>query len=167
MAVITRANQELSLAKAFSDKGAEVYAPTRKEFRQRSDRKVRIEVPVVKNLIFVHMPADDAYKFINANYLKVRFMTDCTTRTILIIPDKQMENFRHVLDTCENSVAVTDCFEKGQRVLITEGQLAGTYAEVIRYKEKQTLCVRLYEGLCALVDIPAESLELQLTGKQN
>lgn len=163
LAVISRANQELTLSEKFESYGIEVYAPYKILFRQRCDRKVRVKVPLIKNLIFVRMVAGEAYNFINNNAIKIRFMTDCVTKKILIIPDLQMMDFRRVLDNQNVTVVVNDCFQKGQRVVITDGILAGTHAEVIRYNEQKVVCVRLFEGLCAFVDIPTNQLEPETT----
>ena len=58
--IYTKPNSSLKVAKRLTDLGVEVYAPTRTEVRQWSDRKKRVQVPLFPSMVLVNIAEKDS-----------------------------------------------------------------------------------------------------------
>ena len=112
----TRANQEFSVSRRFSDLSINTYIPTK-----QVDSKTQ---PILPNIVFVHTDKISAYEAINRYGLKIKYMVDAITKKALIVPDKQMRDFMTVMDNYnEESVMLSSDFDlsPGDLVKITSG----------------------------------------------
>ncbi|PQJ77753.1 transcription termination/antitermination NusG family protein [Polaribacter porphyrae] len=58
----TKPRNELKVTERLSAIGIEVYAPTRLEVRQWSDRSKKVEVPLLPSMVLVHLDEQDTSK---------------------------------------------------------------------------------------------------------
>ena len=98
----TRDKQEFairdSLEKLKTELDLNYYLPTQFVIRQLKYRRKRVEVPVIKNLIFIQATKQDACDISNKYNIQLFYMKDLLTRAMLIVPDKQMQDFIFVMD---------------------------------------------------------------------
>lgn len=77
-----------------------------------------------------------------------------------VIPDKQMEDFRFLLDFSEEAVEMTnENIKAGDLVRVVKGSLRGMEGELIRHKGMTKVLVRIDMLGCAMVNIPASFVE--------
>jgi len=157
----TRWCQELKVRESLIETGVECFIPTRETYRERRGRKVRTEVPVIRNLVFVRTTKSIALALVNGKGLPMSYIIDHCTRTLLEVPAKQMEDFMRVMDLnpdalCEENEAITP----GSRVRVVKGDLAGVEGEVISLPTRTYVMVSIGSLLHAKVQIPKAYLEL-------
>ena len=77
-----------------------------------------------------------------------------------VIPDKQMEDFRFLLDFSEEAVEMTnENIKAGDLVRVVKGSLRGMEGELIRHRGVTKVLVRIDMLGCAMVNIPASFVE--------
>lgn len=117
--------------------------------------------PVIPNLVFVRTDFQTALSLVNKQGLPFNYMIDHATRTLLVVPDKQMQDFMFLLDFSEETILVENTnLRHGDRVRVIKGDFAGIEGELIRIKGHKRVVVRL-EGLFSLTTtyIPGSFLE--------
>lgn len=136
-AVRTKRNQERVIKTKLEVIGVEHFIPFRQEIRQRKDRKVKLQVPVIPNIIFLFTDYLTSLSIINDYGLNISLMKSIGGSGPLIVPEKQMDNFMRF---CENKVPYTriESFVKGKKIIITSGPLAGLEGELVSDCKKKT-----------------------------
>ena len=71
----------------------ECYLPTRTVISQLKYRRKRSVVPVARGLIFIHATKQSACDIHNVYGVQVFYMKDFSTHSMLVVPDKQMQDF--------------------------------------------------------------------------
>ena len=114
----------------------------------------------VNSLVFLRTTKNEACALANERALPVRYMIDCATRSLLVVPDKQMEDFRRVLDfSLEEGGLVEEPLCLGDRVRVIKGVLCGVEGYVVELHGKTYVVVRLLESIFAKARIPRSWLE--------
>ena len=75
----------------------ECYLPTRTVISQLKYRRKRSVVPVARGLIFIHATKQSACDIHNVYGVQVFYMKDLSTHSMLVVPDKQMQDFMFVM----------------------------------------------------------------------
>ena len=81
------------------------YLPTRIVISQLKYRRKRSEVPVIRNLIFICATKQVACDISNVYSAQLFYMKDLSTHSMLIVPNKQMEDFMFVMDLNPDGVS--------------------------------------------------------------
>ena len=157
----TRWCQELKVREDLKACNVECFIPTRETFRERKGRKTRAEVPVIRNLVFLRATKRKALALVNGNGLPMKYIIDHSTRTLLEVPDKQMEDFIRVMDLNPDALCDEDAvFVPGGRVRVVKGDLAGVEGEVLSLPNRTYVIVSVGQLLRAKVQIPKSYLEI-------
>ena len=122
---------------------------------------VKVEKPVIPNLIFIHSDYNTCLSLVNEYKLSMNYLLNLETRQLLVVPDKQMQDFMFLLDFSEDAVQVlNENLRQGDRVRVIKGEFAGIEGELIRIKGHKRVVVRL-EGAFSLATtyIPGSYLE--------
>lgn len=82
----TKKDQEFSVRNALEKLGIEYFLPTQFVIRQLKYRRRRVEVPVIKNLIFVRTTKDRAWSITKDDHVPLYYMKDLYTHTLLSFP---------------------------------------------------------------------------------
>ena len=130
-------------------------------FPNRYKRKRKVEKPVIPNLIFIHSDYNTCLSLVNEYKLSMNYLLNLETRQLLVVPDKQMQDFMFLLDFSEDAVQVlNENLRQGDRVRVIKGEFAGIEGELIRIKGHKRVVVRL-EGAFSLATtyIPGSYLE--------
>ena len=162
----TRDKQEFAICKSLSRLKSEehldvdYYLPTRIVVSQLKYRRKRSEVPVIRNLVFIRTTKQTACDISNIYNVPLFYMKDLSTHSMLVVPDKQMEDFRFLLDFSEEAVEMTnENIKAGDLVRVVKGSLRGMEGELIRHKGVTKVLVRIDMLGCAMVNIPASFVE--------
>ena len=105
-------------------------------------------------LVFFQTDKERALNLVNAGEVKGRFIVDHSTRSILEVPDKQMEAFIQVMSEFPDApVSAEFPIVKGTRVRVVRGPLKGIEAEVEETPNGVQLVVGIQSVICARVTI--------------
>jgi hypothetical protein len=110
--------------------------------------------PSYNTLVFLHTGKERALNLVNAGEIKGRFIIDHQTRSLLEVPDDQMEAFIRVTTECPDAVTSTNVpITKGTRVRVVRGPLKDVEGEVMENPSGVQLVVRIKTLICARVNI--------------
>ena len=109
--------------------------------------------PSYNTLVFLHTGKERALNLVNAGEIKGRFIIDHQTRSILEVPDKQMEDFIRVMEHPEAECTPDIPIAKGDKVQVVRGPLKGVEGEVIETPNGVHLVVRIKTLLCAKISV--------------
>lgn len=145
----TRFGQELKVRDLLVREGVEYFIPTVPSDGPRKEKAV------ITNLVFLRATKQDALDLANSTGLPVKYIVDCATRTLLVVPDKAMEDFRRVLDLSLESGGLMDRpLSLGDRVKVVKGPLKGVEGHVTALKGKYYVVVNLLDCIFAKAQVP-------------
>ena len=139
----------------------ENFIPFQTVLVERNGRKIKREKPIVPGLLFIRTNHRMACALPNESGIKMVFLRNLETHQLLIVPDKQMQDFMFLLDFSESAVRIENTnLRRGDRVRIIKGDFAGIEGELVRIKGHKRVVLRL-EGLFSLATayIPSAYLE--------
>ena len=116
---------------------------------------VRHFIPSTYNtLVFFRTEKQRALDLVNAGEVKGRFIVDHGTRSILEVPDKQMEAFIRVVSEFPDTPVTSEFpITKGTRVRVVRGPLKGIEGEVEETPNGVQLVVGIQSVICARLTI--------------
>lgn len=146
----TKFSAEKKIKQFLERLGIEHYIPFRTVIKEKGGKKVKVEKPVIPNLIFIHSDYNTCLSLVNEYKLSMNYLLNLETRQLLVVPDKQMQDFMFLLDFSEDAVQVlNENLRQGDRVRVIKGEFAGIEGELIRIKGHKRVVVRL-EGAFSL-----------------
>ena len=108
-----------------------------------------------RTMVFLHTTKPTALTLVNSGEVKGRFLIDHSTRSLLEIPDKQMDDFMRILDLSPDAECLTDApLAKGDRVKVVKGALSGVEGNIVEMHGNLYLVVSVLSLLSARVEIP-------------
>ena len=128
-----------------AQKGIEVYHPTIFVYRMVNGKRKRLEESRLPNIFFAQSTEEilKTYVFDNVNLPHLRFyyryvgLGNERIKEPLIVPDRQMESLKIICGhkEADNVVVPNDKhqFEKGETVIVTDGDFKGVIGKVARY----------------------------------
>lgn len=135
-------NRVLKVKKQLDEKQIDCFVPMRYEVRTVRGRKVRLYVPAVSNLIFVHT-TDSCLKLFKQTTSFLQYLVykvDGVSQKV-IVPDDQMEQFIRVCRTHDEHLIYLTPEEinlaKGTRVRILGGAFNGVEGIFVKVKGKR------------------------------
>ena len=150
----TRYGQELKVRDRLAREGVEFFIPT---VPAKSARK---EKALVNNLVFLKATKQEALDLANSGAVRMKYIIDCATRTLLVVPDKQMEDFRRVLDLSLEDTSISPAsLALGDRVKVVKGPLKGVEGHVLEFQGRYYVVVSLLDCLFAKAHVPFSWLE--------
>ena len=130
--------------------------------------KVGFFIPkTYSTLVFLHTEKNRALDLVNSGEIKVRFLVDHGTRTLLEVPDKQMDAFIRVLTEYPDTPVGTEFpITKGTRVRVVRGPLKGIEGEVEETPNGAQLIVGIQSVICARITIARTDVVPAENGKE-
>lgn len=163
----TRDKQEFTIRKSLEklkteeNLDIEYYLPTRMVVTQLKYRRKRSEVPVIRNLIFVRATKQTACDISNVYGVQLFYMKDLFSHSMLVVPNKQMEDFMFVMDLNPNGVSFdNDSLSVGNKVKVVKGDFSGVEGEVATETNKTYVVIRIKGILSASVKVPKSYLKI-------
>jgi len=149
-AIHTKPNAEKKVRDRLSLIDFEVYLPLITNIREWSDRKKKINTPLISTFVFVRIDESKVY-----DSLKVQ-----GTMGVLkflgkpaIIKEQEIENLKILMkDTTEVSQIESIDYEKGEDVLVTKGPFMGLVAQSVVIKGKRRIIVTI-EALSSIMEV--------------
>lgn len=154
--------QEIKIRDWLDAHQVESFVPT---VRLRTNRRSRggnrsTEKPLAPNLVFLRTTKEIACSFITDKHLPMQYYIDCATHRMMIVPDKEMDDFRRVFDSSiEEGGLIDQPLEVGERVRVKEGSLKGVEGFVLELLGKYYVAVSLLNFLWAKAQVPRAWLE--------
>ena len=123
--------------------------------------RVGFFIPQTYNtMVFLHTEKDRALNLVNAGEIRGRFLVDHSTRSLLEVPDNQMESFIRLMTEYPDTPVTTDFpIQKGTRVRVVHGPLKGIEGEVEETPNGTLLIVGIQSLICARITIGREEVE--------
>ncbi|MBQ9660506.1 MAG: UpxY family transcription antiterminator [Bacteroidales bacterium] len=154
----THSGQEVAIRDRLEKMGVEYFIPTETRKNYRGKTK---EHPLIPALIFVHATKQRACELKTLDQLPVNFLFDYTAHTMLTVPDKQMEDFRRVLDVSIREGGLVEIsVAAGDRVRVARGPLRGVEGRVMDLKGEYYVVVSLLGSVFAKAQVPRAWLEM-------
>jgi transcription antitermination factor NusG len=154
----THCGAELGVRDRLGRLGTENFLPTEHQMHTRSH--TTYERPLIPGLIFLRTTKKQACALTNELGLPVRYLIDPATRTLLVVPDKQMDDFRRVLDLSLEAGGLMDRpLELGDFVRVVKGVLRGVEGRVMELHGQYYVVVELLGSFFARASVPRSWLE--------
>ncbi len=154
----TRCGAELSVAGRLGRLGIEHFVPA--QTRRRSRGSGSYERALIPALVFLRTTRRQAFALANEEGVPVRYLIDPTTRSLLVVPDKQMDDFQRVLNLSDDEGGLsTSLFRLGERVCVVKGALAGVEGSVLELHGRTYVVVQLPGSWSAKASVPRAWLE--------
>ncbi len=149
-ALYVRSKAEKKVLAELEILGVESYLPLIERIRKWSDRNRKIQEPLFRSYVFVHVGTSDFFSVRNVpNVLKyVSF-----SGKAVVIPDQQIEAIRSYLGENDrlNQEELSE-IQEGQLVRIRHGQMAGLIGRMVKYRNKFRLII-MVEAVGQLISI--------------
>ena len=153
--------QETKICDWLNNHGVETFVPwTRSDRKRTAGRRPSSERPAIPNLIFLKTDKETACSFITVNSLPVKYVIDCATHRMMVVPEKEMSDFQRVFDLSKDHGGLMDQpLELGDRVRIIKGALRGIEGYVVEILGRYYVAVSLLGVLWAKAQVPKAWLE--------
>ncbi|WP_455591234.1 UpxY family transcription antiterminator [Bacteroides sp.] len=139
----------------------EYYLPTQFVIRQLKYRRKQVEVPVIKNVIFVRATKQAACDIPNKYNVSLYYMRDLSTKGLLVVPDKQMEDFMFVMNLDPESVSFDNAsLAVGNKVQVVKGEFCGIEGELATIANRTHVVIRINGVLSASIKVPKAYLKV-------
>lgn len=139
-AAYTKSRSEKKVLERLVNKGFEAYLPLIRKRHQWSDRLKWVEEPLLKSYIFIHVNESEYYNAINIPGL-VGYVT--FEGKAAPIPEIQIDLLKTMLREGSEIEVCTDHFEPNQKIIVISGSLVGMQGEMVEYRGKKKVLVRL------------------------
>jgi transcription antitermination factor NusG len=156
-AVYTAARAEKKVKERLDRQAIENYLPMQVSIHHWSDRKKRVEVPLIRGYIFVHVTPLQ-YVQVCSTFGVIAFLKE--EGKPATIPARQIEALRLMNEGTDGDVEIsTERIPKGTHVRVIHGKLSGLEGELVAYKGKNKVLIRIDHLGCALTDISSSCIE--------
>lgn len=157
-ALYTKPRFEKKVETVLLQAGYQVYLPLISTVRQWSDRKKKVQVPIIPSYVFVRMNEKNLFELFEFNgvvgvlkYLKKP----------AVVQDYEIENLKIICQHPDVMEVVDGAkFTKGMPIQITRGPMMGLFGDCIEIKGKQRILVSVKNlGLEFILNIPLTYIE--------
>jgi transcription antitermination factor NusG len=156
-AAYTKSRSEKKTLERLTQAGFEAYLPIQRKRHQWSDRLKWVEEPLIKSYIFIHVNERDYYNAINTPGL-VCYVT--FEGKAAPIPDRQIDILKTLLNEGTEIEVSNERFASGQKIIVVSGTLVGMQGEMVEYRGKKKVLVRLgTTGTNILVTVSLDIIE--------
>lgn len=154
-AIYVRHNTEFKVEELLKAQNIEVYLPTQERHKEKNNKIVKSQRVIIGRMLFVRIHNWEMSIIEHTSNVN-RFFTTRGKTSPEVIPEKEMEEFRFMVDLSEDQVQMIydEQVPKGTHVSVIKGELAGIQGELVKYENKYHIVVRLQSLGCALVSVP-------------
>lgn len=140
-ALYTKSRQEKKVFAELEQRGFTAYLPLEIKIRQWSDRKKKVEEPMIRSYVFIQTSEKEYYDILNISGA-VRYVS--FEGKAASIPEWQIDVMRKMTDTSTSHFYTSESFKKGEKISIEEGPLKGYNGEVVKdNKGNRKLIIRI------------------------
>ena len=150
--VYTRARAEKKVHTWLLKHDIECYLPLKKVLRQWSDRKKWVSVPLFSSYVFVKIDMSEYHEVLNTPGV-ARFVW--FEGRAVPIPVKQIITIQLLLEGDIDLESVDEMFLKGDNLMIDYGPMKGISGELVNYRGKKKILIRINEiGKNLIIEVP-------------
>nr|WP_262892850.1 UpxY family transcription antiterminator [Puia dinghuensis] len=139
--IYTKPRHEKKVEAKLADMAIQSLLPLTKRLRVWSDRKKYIDDPLFPSYVFVHLNGLHEYFTVSNAEGVVCFVR--TGKDIARVSEITINNIKLLTGNMQSLEVVDTNFQAGQRLVISQGPLAGLTGELVRFSNKQILVVRV------------------------
>ncbi|NEW83209.1 MAG: UpxY family transcription antiterminator [Mariniphaga sp.] len=156
-AIRVKSRSEKKVQSDLIEQSIETYLPLQKKLRQWSDRKKWVEMPLISGYVFVYISRKE-YEVVLKTYNVVSYVF--FEGKAAIIREADINLLKRMLGQVEVELEITvEHFKPGQMVEIIAGPLCGVIGELIDFKGKNKVALRIPPlGYTVLVEAPGKNL---------
>lgn len=156
-AIRVKSRSEKKVYTDLTELGIEAYLPLQRKLRQWSDRKKWVEIPLISGYVFVYISRKD-YETVLRIYNVVCYIY--FEGKAAVIREKDINLLKRMLGQVEVELEIThEELKPGQMVEIIAGPLCGVIGELIDFKGKNKVALRIPPlGYTVLVEAPGKNL---------
>ena len=149
-AIYTRPRSEKKVHELLLQNGFNSYLPLMTTVRQWSDRKKKVQLPLISSYVFVKTNENNLKNILPINGV-VRILKHLGKPAI--IKDYEIENLKILLEDNDNINFIKDIqLKMGDSVIVEKGVFKGLVAECLMIKGKYRVIVRI-EALGNLIEV--------------
>jgi transcription antitermination factor NusG len=139
-AAYTKSNSEKKVAVELAKIGVEHYLPLQWTIRQWSDRRKKVQVPLINSYIFVHIkPKEHMRVVLVPGIVKIIHFSGKP----VAIPEWQIQNLRILMGAQVQVNSEAKDFEKGEDVRISHGPLTGLRGKILHFHGHHKLVISI------------------------
>lgn len=166
-------HREMKIKALLDEIGVESFLPMHYELVEtKTGGKKRVLLPAVHNLIFVKSTQEFLTnlkmchtEFAPMRYIMKRPLSNDKKSEILVVPDRQMDNFMRVASVQDDRVMFLDnnnfINKVGQRVKVIDGFFAGVEGVIKRINKNKRVVVQLEDvASVAIAFVPSSQLSI-------
>ncbi|HEX2396190.1 MAG TPA: UpxY family transcription antiterminator [Bacteroidales bacterium] len=139
-AAYTHSRAEKKVASELTKLGIDHYLPLVLTLRQWSDRKKKVEIPLIRSYIFVHIRPKEHLPVLQIPGV-VKIVHFCGVP--VPIPDWQIRNLKILLGAAVPMSTNFRDYEKGEEVQIVQGTLKGLRGKILHVKGMHKLAISI------------------------
>ena len=139
-AIYTKSNFEKKIYKKLIETSIETYLPLRTHLKQWSDRKKKVEEPLIRSYLFVRITERDYSNVLQVPGV-VKFIS--FSDKPITIPDYQIDIMKRLLADGTDVEVSSENFEPGDPIEIVAGKLMGLTGELIESKGHKKVIIRI------------------------
>ncbi|MBU1012585.1 MAG: UpxY family transcription antiterminator [Bacteroidetes bacterium] len=128
-ALYTKSMQEKKVYAEIIKRGFNAYLPLETKIKQWSDRKKKVEVPMIRSYVFVNISEKEYYDIVNITGA-VRYVT--FEGKAVAIPEWQIDAMKKMVEFKAPHYYSGERFLKGEMIIIESGPLKGYEGEVVK-----------------------------------
>jgi transcription antitermination factor NusG len=160
LAAYVKMHHEKKIRDLLTSMGIEHFLPVKRELHQWSDRKKEVERVLIPMMIFVRVNNVEKMSVLSLPAV-LRYMALRGEHRPAIIPDKQMDRFRFMLDHADDDVTFrVEALNPGDKIRVIKGPLTGLEGELVTIDGQSSIAVRIDALGCALVRIDPAYVEV-------
>lgn len=155
-ALYVRSRWEKKSAQWMTERGYTVYLPLVKTLKQWSDRKKKVEIPLISSYVFIKVSEKEYYKILETPGV-VSYVT--FEGKAAPIRDSQIDMMRNAIEGNLCIEAVGTALEKGQRVKVISGPMKGAEGEFVKVAHKTNFIINMNSiGFSLKVELNADDV---------
>lgn len=157
-ALYTAPRAEKKVFQRLGEEGYAVYLPLLSTIKQWSDRKKKVEVPLISSYVFIQ--TDELSLQNIRNIFGVVGILNYLGKPA-VVKDVEINNLKILLRESETVKLLEDVrIPKGTPIQVIKGQMTGVIGEMVHYKGKMKIIVRVEAcGTLVEVEVPLSFVE--------
>ena len=156
-AIRVKSRSEKKVLLDLIEQNVEAYLPVQRKLRQWSDRKKWVEMPLISGYVFVHISGKEYEKVLKV-YNVVSYVY--FEGKAAVIRDHDIDLLKRMLGQVDVEIEITEeQLKPGQMVEIISGPLIGVIGELLNFKGKHKVALRIPPlGYTVLIEAPGKNL---------
>jgi transcription antitermination factor NusG len=157
-AVRVKSRSEKRVYSDLVEQKIEAYLPLQRKLRQWSDRKKWVEMPLISGYVFIYISRKEYESVLKTNNVVCYVYFE---RKAAIIRDEDINLLKRMLGQVDLELEVTvELLKPGQMVEIISGPLCGVVGELIDFKGKNKVALRIPPlGYTVMIEAPGKNLK--------